>query len=51
MSETASKRPTSAGCILVVSRDSRSVIGGKIEENLLASIVFPAPGGPINIKL
>jgi hypothetical protein len=38
-------------CILVVSRDSARVSGGKIVGNLLANIVLPAPGGPMSITL
>lgn len=43
-------RPTTEW-ILVVSKASRSVKGGKIEDKRLANMVFPAPGGPINIIL
>jgi hypothetical protein len=35
----------------VVSSASCKVIGGKIEGNLFANIVFPEPGGPIRIIL
>jgi hypothetical protein len=35
----------------VVSKDSSMVMGGKILDNLLASIDFPDPGGPIKIKI
>ncbi len=43
-------RPTTE-CILVVSKASSKVIGGKILGKRLASMVFPAPGGPIKIML
>jgi hypothetical protein len=38
-------------CILVVSSASWRDIGGNMLEILLASIVLPAPGGPIMILM
>jgi len=38
-------------CIFVVSNDSCKLNGGNMDGSLRASIVLPAPGGPINITL
>ena len=43
-------RPTTEW-ILVVSKASFKVIGGKIDGKRFANIVFPDPGGPIKMIL